>query len=355
MSDEYDSEAAAPQWALLPDDVLIAVLRYNYGASNRIRDFLHPAAVCRAWRAVAISNELWKPACIGRWPEISSLEEVGSFKELWYRMSKADRQVALREAPAEVQLMVRLTMRYLTTPVDGVDEGDDTLVLAHTFKVSEMGEDGSWACPPLSMPHEMLARACGDIESSDLTSFKGFFEWFNATLTVTAFRSLDGRLTRMLPQTPTELPSPYCTEEDYAGFATFTGFEERVANQSIVLGAQFMPTTPFPRAHEMVVPAAQGGEDEGGAEEEEYGEEEGETFLVWNVERLESLLRGLRLRLGYWPATAFNDPSASSINWQRKFEQSSDDRNGFATFVHCLLSGAAEYHWLATNDDGSSD
>ena len=63
------------------------------------------------------------------------------------------------------------------------------------------------------------------------------------------------------------LPSPYCAEEDYAGFATFTGFEERVAHQSIVLGAQFVPTTSFPQPREMLVPAAQGDEGEAGVEE----------------------------------------------------------------------------------------
>ena len=49
------------------------------------------------------------------------------------------------------------------------------------------------------------------------------------------------------------------------------------------------------------------------------------------------------MRLGYWPTTAFNDPSRSRIDWQGRFEQSSSDKVGFATFVHCLLDGAAEY------------
>ena len=75
---------------------------------------------------------------------------------------------------------------------------------------------------------------------------------------------------------------------------------------------------------------------------------DGEAYLRWNVERLQTFLSGLRLRLGYWPTTSFNDPSASLINWQRRFEASSADKMGFATFVHCLLDGAAEYPWLDT-------
>lgn len=345
------ADAAEPiSWAQLPDDVLTACLRLNYTTArtpNDVREFLRPAAACRSWREVASSNELWSHACASRWPETSSLTNVASFKALWRRMSKADRRVALREPPSELQFMVRLSMRYLETPVDGVDEAGDELVLAHTFKWSEMQTNGMWECPPLKLSSEMLARAACDIESNDLTSFKGFFEWFHATLTVTAFRELDGRITRMLPQTTTELPSPYCFEEDYAGCATFTGFEERVANQSIVLGAQFMPQTDFPDASEMMVNVRTSSSASDG-EDEESGEE---SFYRWNVERLESFLTGLQLRLGYWPTTSFNDPSARHIDWQGCFERSSSDKLGFATFVHCLLDGGAEYAWLSPNDD----
>ena len=41
----------------------------------------------------------------------------------------------------------------------------------------------------------------------------------------------------------------------------------------------------------------------------------------------------------------------ATIDWQGTFEASSSDKVGFATFVHCLLDGAAEFSWLHVSPD----
>ena len=43
-----------------------------------------------------------------------------------------------------------------------------------------------------------------------------FADWFSSDVTVTAFRELDGRIARLLPQTSPELPSEFCDEAAYA-------------------------------------------------------------------------------------------------------------------------------------------
>ena len=144
----------------------------------------------------------------------------------------------------------------------------------------------------------------------------------------------------MLPQASPELPSEYCSEADYANRATFTGFEERVANASIVLGAQFIPPVgvSFPTAMEAFEEAEHASDTSG--------------LIDTIVERLRACLTGMRLRLGYWPTAHFKDPTAHAIDWQARFETSSSDKLGFATFVHCLLDGAAEYNWLNARECG---
>ena len=163
----------------------------------------------------------------------AGLRRVGSYKALYRRMAKADRRVALREAPGALQFMVRLRM-------------EGAVVMAHTFTWSEADGDGTWACPPLAIPPPLLQRAASDFASRDLTCFKDFAEWFSSDVTVTAYRELDGRIARLLPETPPELPSEFCCEADYANKVTFTGFEERCANTSLVLGAQFNTTGTLP-------------------------------------------------------------------------------------------------------------
>ena len=215
-------------WAALPDDVLRACFR-----SFAVRDLLSVGASCKAWQQVADGNGLWSPACIDRWAETAGLRRVGSYKALYRRMAKADRRVALREAPGALQFMVRLRM-------------EGAVVMAHTFTWSEADGDGTWACPPLAIPPALLQRAASDFASRDLTCFKDFAEWFSSDVTVTAYRELDGRIARLLPETPPELPSEFCCEADYANKVTFTGFEERCANTSLVLGAQFNTTGTLP-------------------------------------------------------------------------------------------------------------
>ena len=180
------------------------------------------------------------------------------------------------------------------------------------------------------------------------TSFVlGFFEWFHATLTVTAFRE------------PSTVVSRACCHKPPPSYQARTASKRitRDAPPLLDLRSAWQISRlcwvhnscprPTSDASEMMVnvwtsSSASDGEDE------ESGEE---SFYRWNVERLESFLTGLQLRLGYWPTTSFNDPSARHIDWQGCFERSSSDKLGFATFVHCLLDGGAEYAWLSPNDD----
>lgn len=336
-------------WALLDDDVLRACLRINLAASMpngrlRVQGLLSAAATCKSWRQVADGDELWTSACTRRWPEVAGLENVASQKALYRRMNKADQNVGLRETPSELQFMVRLRM--------GLASCEEEVVLAHSFKWSDMSSDGTWECPPLNVSSRLLIRAAEDIAARDLTHFKGFFDWFHSELTVTVFRSLDGRIARMLPQTPPDLPSSHCIETDYEEYATFTGFEERVANASIVLGAQFTPARAaageFPEPEEMLSSEAE--------EEESDGDDTAHELRclastgAWKIERIKAYVSGLRLRLGYWPTANFFDQNGALIDWQARFEASSSDRLGFATFVHCLLDGAAEYSWLDAHE-----
>ena len=302
------SDAAAEiSWAALPDDVLLAVLR-----TFPVNDLLSAGAACKSWNKPSDSNALWQTICLERWPETAGLRRVSCYKSLYRRMAKADRRVALREAPGALQFMVRLRM-------EGV------VVLAHTFNWSEADEHGTWTCPPLAIPYAMLQRAAADYAACDLTCFKDFCDWFNMDITVTVYRELDGRIARMFPQTSPELPSEYCVDADYASRGTFTGFEERCANTSLVLGAQFTCTGVLPEA----------------------AEEDGTPRDINDPSSfLEAFHTGLKLRLGYWPTTSFNDPNRSKVDWQGRFEASSSDKVGFATFAHCLLDGAAEYSWL---------
>jgi len=202
------------------------------------------------------------------------------------------------------------------------------VVLAHTFAWAEADEDGTWMCPPLNIPEAMLHRAAADYAARDLTCFRDFCDWFNSDVTVTVYRELDGRIVRMLPQTSPELPSEFCVEAEYADKGTFTGFEERCANTSLVLGAQFTCTGTLPESLDEYLYAGEGGE------------------VRCEPRALDAYRDGLKLRLGYWPTTSYDDPNRERIDWQGKFESSSRDKVGFATFAHCLLDGAAEYSWL---------
>ena len=301
-------------WAALPDDVLRACLR-PFGVRQHLIGLLNAGAACSAWRQVADSNHFWADACAERWPETAGLRGVSSYKALYRRMGKADRRIALREPPSALQFMVRWRM-------EGI------VVLAHTFTWSEAEEDGTWTCPPLAIPQSMLERAASDYAARDLTCFKDFCDWFSSDVTVTVYRELDGRIARMLPQTSPELPSEFCDEAEYEDKVTFTGFEERFAHASLVLGAQFSCTEPLP--DELL----SGGE-----------------LQACDASMLEAYRCGLKLRLGYWPTTSFNDPQRATIDWQGTFEASSSDKVGFATFVHCLLDGAAEFSWLHVSPD----
>lgn len=141
-------------------------------------------------------------------------------------------------------------------------------------------------------------------------------------ISVKAFRETDQRIFCLLPpQTRPELPSTYCVAEDYDNRPTFAGFEERVGQTSLVLGAQLSTT---------------------GA----VGEVRDPSDDRFDLSALEPFHKRLKLRLGYWPSTSFDDERARQLDWQAKFEESSGDLLGFATFMHCLLDGAAEYSWL---------
>jgi len=127
-------------------------------------------------------------------------------------------------------------------------------------------------------------------------------------------------------RTSEELPSQFCKEAEYASKATFPGFEERIGCTSVVLGGQLSTTDALATVVE--------------------GRATAEAAQGHGVEALEVFHKNLRLRLGYWPSTSFDDARARTLDWQAKFEESCSDKRGFATFVHCLLDGAAEYAWL---------
>lgn len=312
MADAQDSDKI--EWAALADDVLCSVLKHQ-----ALDGLLNAGAACKAWRAVAESNVLWERMGCLRWPEIAGLQEVSSYKNLFRRMAKADCRVALREVPGALQFMVRLRM-------------EGTVVLAHTFSWADADEDGAWTSPTLQVPDAILQRAASDYAAHDLTCFRDFGEWFSSDVTVTVYRPLDGRIARLLPQTSPELPSEFCLDADYSSKITFTGFEERCANTSLVLGAQLACTGSLPDETQLAEYLQEGRQVDG--------------CDSYDASTLEAFRSGLRLRLGYWPTTSFNDPERERIDWQSRFEASSSDKNGFATFVHCLLDGAAEYSWL---------
>ena len=306
-------------WTTLADDLLLAFL-----SRLDVCDLVAVSAVCRAWRRVAMTNTVWEPHVVQRWPETAGLIGVVSYMRLYGRMAKADRGVALREPAADLQFMVRMEM-------------EEEVVLAHTLKWSEMQDDGTWVCPRLRVPPALLETYARDLPLGNL---KTFFDESDAKLTITAFRQRDGRIHRIIPKTSPELPSEFCQASDYANKATFSGYEERIANASIVLGAQFFNPDDVAVA-DTTTPAA--------AETRSGGDGRWAPLAgEYCVDELERFYSGLRLRLGYWPATnPWTAPDGwKPSDWQARFEESSDDRIGFATFVHCLLDGAAEYSWL---------
>jgi hypothetical protein len=297
-------------WNQLPEDLLRHCLRHICSQADDVSSaaaaLLSVGRVCHSWNKAADSNELWAELVHARWPETAGLEHVPSYKFLHFRMAKADRGVAIREWHApdhELCFMVRIM-------IDGTPSHPQAhLALAHTFKWSEVGDDGAWAVPPLTQPEGKLNDW---VKQNQLTGFRDFCEDYCPwNLTVTAFRALDGRISRLIPTTTADLPSQYCADADYANMATFVGYEERVADRSFVLGAQLIPTASLPEVESTEV---------GG----------------YDASALEQFLTGLRLRLGYWPALFYNDPDNKTTDWQRHFVANSGNTE-FATLVHCLL------------------
>mmetsp|Transcript_14753 Transcript_14753/g.29612 ORF Transcript_14753/g.29612 Transcript_14753/m.29612 type:complete len:194 (-) Transcript_14753:84-665(-) len=179
MSDEAD----VVDWAALPEDALRTILRINYTPAA----LHHVAATCKSWRPLASSNEMWAGIVIVRWPEFASLQRCTSYRALHARLLRADQRLAMREAPSELSFMVCMRMQ-------------GSVVMAHTFLLSDLRADGTWVCPDLRLPDGLLHAAAADYADSEMTCFREFCEWNHAELTVTAFRPLDERIFGMLPQ-----------------------------------------------------------------------------------------------------------------------------------------------------------
>lgn len=161
-----EQEEVPASWASLPDDVLRRVLRINLTPEVLAR----VSAACKAWRAVACGNELWAPLVVERWPETAGLRgRCTSYKALHARLKRADSSQAMRETPSELLFMVRVRMG---------EEG--TVVLSTTFALSDRCSDGTWLCPDLSVPDEILLKAAADYAAKDMTCFRDFCSFYDA-------------------------------------------------------------------------------------------------------------------------------------------------------------------------------
>ena len=172
-----------PAWDALPDDTLRGIFRVDGGVF--VPASLHRiAGTCKAWRAIAMGNELWSAVVLSRWPEAAGLDGCTSYAALHARLMRADARLAMREPPSELQFMVAMRMSL-------PDEPSSSVVLSHVFRLSEQLADGTWPVPDLQVPAAILRRAASDHASCDLTCFREFCDWFGCDLRVTAYRPLD--------------------------------------------------------------------------------------------------------------------------------------------------------------------
>ena len=160
-----DDELQLVSWATLPDDVLRRILRINLTPELLSR----VSGACSAWRAVADGNDLWQPMVNQRWPETVGLRVTcTSYRALHARLRRADSSQAMRETPSELLFMVRIRM------------GEGAVVLAHTFALSEMESDGTWLCPDLRIPDDVLLKAAADYAAKDMMCFRDFCCFYDA-------------------------------------------------------------------------------------------------------------------------------------------------------------------------------
>ena len=103
-----------------------------------------------------------------------------------------------------------------------------------------------------------------------------------------------------------------------------------MCDRSLVLGAQLTTTRALP-----LRPLPPADDSEASDGEAAHGQDYRQQFDVLGA--LEAFRTGLKLRLGYWPALVYNDPSLRETDWQGSFVASSSDSTEFAALMHCLI------------------
>ena len=89
VTDNHEPAVAAPAWDALPDDTLRGIFRVDGGVF--VPASLHRiAGTCKAWRAIAMGNELWSAVVLSRWPEAAGLDGCTSYAALHARLVRAD-------------------------------------------------------------------------------------------------------------------------------------------------------------------------------------------------------------------------------------------------------------------------